>query len=272
MPQEAMAQLQLRILPRGEMLKPALLGYHQLGADLLWLQAIQVLGERVVQEEDYEWLFHALDVITTLDPQFLYAYDAGGLMLAELAGHAEWSNQLLAKGIAANPRAWRLPFQLGFNYFYYQQDYRKAAEYLAKASTLPGRPSYVPELAARLYVQDSSTDIALRFLDTMRQQTTDSDLLLVLNIRRGEVLIERDIMAIELAVAQYQRQHAQLPASLEELVEGGLLQMIPVEPFGGRYEFDRRTGQIMSSSHPRRLRLHRPGDAQQIALGVNSHE
>ena len=30
-------------LPKGEYLKPALLGYHHLGADVLWLRLVQVL-------------------------------------------------------------------------------------------------------------------------------------------------------------------------------------------------------------------------------------
>src|SRR5437868_139053 len=74
---------QLRLLPRGEVLKPTLLGYHHLAADLIWLRAIQVLGDRVVRDQDYQWLYHALDVVTTLDPQYVYAYDVGGTVLAE---------------------------------------------------------------------------------------------------------------------------------------------------------------------------------------------
>ena len=77
---------QLRLLPRGEILRPALLGYHQLGADFLWLRVVQVLGDRVVRDKDYDWLYHALDVITTVDPKYVYAYEAGGVVLAELAG------------------------------------------------------------------------------------------------------------------------------------------------------------------------------------------
>ncbi len=55
-------------LPKGEYLKPALLGYHHLGADLLWLKLVQVMGNKRNSEDEYEWMYHALDVITTLDP------------------------------------------------------------------------------------------------------------------------------------------------------------------------------------------------------------
>jgi len=38
---ESLAQL-----PKGDYLKPALLGYHHLGADLLWLRLVQVVGKK----------------------------------------------------------------------------------------------------------------------------------------------------------------------------------------------------------------------------------
>ena len=101
---------QLRLLLPGETLKPVLLGFNTVGADLLWLQVIQVLGSKDIRQEDYDWLHHALNVVTTLDPHYVYVYDIGALALTEFAGRVDWGNELLEKGIAANPTAWRLPF------------------------------------------------------------------------------------------------------------------------------------------------------------------
>ncbi|MDC8449719.1 MAG: hypothetical protein LV473_15350, partial [Nitrospira sp.] len=56
---------ELAQLPRGEYLKPALLGYHHLGADLLWLRLLQVWGKKKNTDNESEWMYHALDVITT---------------------------------------------------------------------------------------------------------------------------------------------------------------------------------------------------------------
>ena len=134
---------ELGFLPRGEMLKPVLLGYHHVGADLLWLRIVQVLGDSHVGSSGWEWLNHALDVITTLDPQYVYAYDAGGTVLTELANRVDWSNRLLEKGVQENPTAWRLPFGLAYNHFFYLQDYMQAADYMAQAAKLPDRKSVV---------------------------------------------------------------------------------------------------------------------------------
>ena len=50
-------------LPKGEYLKPALLGYHHLGADILWLRLVQVIGKKRNSADEYEWMYHALDEI-----------------------------------------------------------------------------------------------------------------------------------------------------------------------------------------------------------------
>lgn len=251
----------LRFLPQGEVLRVALLGHQHLGADVIWLRIVQVLGEDVVAERDYEWLNHALDVVTTLDPQYVYAYDAGGTILAELAHRVDWSNQLLQKGFDANPTAWRLPFVLAFNQFFHLQDYTKAGEYMSQVAKIPGRPYYVDTLAARLYVEGGSPDLALSYLDSMLQQTTDPQLRSVYLERYKEVMIARDLRALDQAVARYRHARGTLPRALSDLVSGGYLNAIPDEPFGGEYRFNADTGEVTSSTHPERLHLYRPYEA-----------
>jgi hypothetical protein len=254
------ARTQLRLLPNGALVKPMVLGYHHVAADLLWLNIVQVLGEREVRQADYEWLFHALDVATTLDPHYVYAYDVGGVVLAELAGRVDWSNTLLEKGLAANPEAWRLPFQLGFNAFFHQQNYVRAADYMAIAARLPGRPAYVPELAARLYVEGKQPSLALDFLNVMERQTDDAQVLAVLERRKSEVILERDLTLLEEAVQGYTARMGKRPQTVEALIQAGDLAVIPVEPFGGVYRLDAEQGTVTSTTHQTRMRLHHAPD------------
>ena len=174
-------------LPQGEYLKPALLGYDQLMADYIWLRTIQVLGEKKVTSQGYDWIYHALDVVTTLDPKFDYAYKMGGVILSVLGNVPEKSNQLLLKGIRENPDVWQLPFYIGFNYFFYLNDYKNAAIYMSRASMLPGHPAYLPNLAARLYVQAGDSETALEFLDRMLHQTQDEKIRKTLKKRIEEI-------------------------------------------------------------------------------------
>jgi tetratricopeptide (TPR) repeat protein len=241
-------------LPKGEYLKPALLGYHHLGADILWLRLVQVIGKKRNSEDEYEWMYHALDVITTLDPQYAYAYYAGGVILGDLANRPDLSNRLLEKGVNANPEVWNIPFLLGYNYYFLLGDPAKGAEYIMKAASLPDGPSYLPGLATRMAAEAGSPETALAFLEARLRETQDPEMREVLAYRMKEVIIERDLRMLESAVEAYRTQHRALPATLTDLVKAGALTILPEEPFGGSYRLDPKTGVVSSSTHPERLR------------------
>ena len=248
---------ELTQLPHGDYLKPALLGYHNLGADAVWIRLLQVLGKKRNSTDEYEWIYHALDVVTTLDPQYDYAYYVGGIILTNIANRVDRSNLLLEKGFKNNPGEWSIPFLLGYNHYFILGDASKAAEYIAAAARLPGGPAYLPGLATRMYAEANTPNTALQFLETLWRQTQDAGMREVLEKRSKEVMIERDIRLLESAVQQYQAIRRHLPDKLNDLVSNGFLIQIPQEPFGGSYELDSKTGKVTSTTHPDRLKVFR---------------
>ena len=241
-------------LPKGEYLKPALLGYHHLGADILWLRLIQVIGKKQNSADEYDWMYHALDVITTLDPQYAYAYYAGGVILGDLANRPDLSIRLLEKGVTANPDVWNIPFLLGYNYYFLLGDPAKGAEYIMEAARRPDGPSYLPGLATRMAAEAGSPDTALAFLEARLLETQDPQTRESLANRMKEVIIERDVRVLESAVEAYRTQHQALPATLTDLVVTGIIPILPQEPFEGDYRLDLKNGLVSSSTHPERLR------------------
>lgn len=245
-------------LPQGEYLRIAVLGYEQVVADFLWIQAIQAMAGSKVSKEAGAWLSHALDVITTLDPLFVRVYQVGGIALTTFVHLPEESNKLLEKGIRHNPHVWQLPFLLGFNYYFDFSDDQKAAEYIARASRLPGRPDYLPGFAARLYVSARSPQVALDFLDQVYAQTTDENLKRILEQRLKELVVERDLLLLEEAIGRYRHTAGSPPEDLQDLVRTGILRELPPEPFGGRYLYDSRTQAVRSTVVKERMKLHGP--------------
>ena len=241
-------------LPKGEYLKPALLGYHHLGVDMLWLRLIQVIGNKRNSADEYEWMYHALDVLTTLDPQYAYTYYAGGIILGDLANRPDLSIRLLEKGVKANPEVWNIPFLLGYNYYFLLNDPAKGAEYIMQAASRPDGPSYLPGLATRMAAEAGSPDTAAAFLEARLRETQDEETRKVLANRMKEVIIERDLRILENAVEAYQMQHRTLPVRLTDLVVTGIIPILPQEPFEGEYRLDIKTGAVSSSTHPERLR------------------
>lgn len=242
-------------LPQGEHLRIAVLGYHQVVADLLWIPVIQAMGERTVSEQAGHWIAHALDVITTLDPKFIRVYEAGGLALTTLVTMPEESNRLLQKGIGHNPDVWELPFLLGFNYYFELHDDLKAAEYIARASRLPKAPVYLAPFAARLYVSARDPEDAIAFLSQVYAQTTEENMKQVLERRLKEVIVERDLQLLEEAISRYRGRNKRVPERLEDLVGPGLLRELPREAFGGHYLYDPLTGTVRSSEMKERLQV-----------------
>jgi len=243
-------------LPQGEYLRIAVLGYHQVVADLLWIQVIQAMGERKVTEEAGHWIAHALDVITTLDPRFVRVYEAGGIALTTLVVLTEESNRLLEKGIQHNPEAWKLLFYLGFNYYFELHDDQKAAVYIARASRLPGAPDFLVGFAVRLYASAHTLQDAIDFLGQMYAQTSDANVKRALERRLKEAVVERDLQLLEQAIVRYRGLYKRAPARLKELVGPGLLRELPREPFGGRYLYDPQTQSVRSSEVQERLKVH----------------
>jgi tetratricopeptide (TPR) repeat protein len=254
---EALKIEELVELPRGEYLKPALLGYHDLGADVLWLKMLQVLGKKRNTADDYEWIYHTIDVITTLDPRYAYAYYVGGVVLTNLGNRVDLSNRILEKGCKENPEEWNLPFVLGYNHYFVLGDAAKGAESIGRAARTPGAPSFLPGLATRMYAEAGNPDVALEFLEALWKENPDVVIREQLATRAKEVIIERDVRSLERAARQYRDKHGRYPARLSDLLAAGQLMAIPEEPFGGTYVLDSQTGRITSSTHPERLKVFR---------------
>ena len=242
-------------LPQAEVLKIAALGYQSIVADFIWLQAIQVMGEKKVSEEAGRWIYRALDVVTTLDPQFVRAYEAGGLVLCTLVVLPEESNALLEKGMKHNPQAWQLPFYMGINYYFELGDDAKAGEYIARAARLPGAPAYLPGLAARLYVSAKAPQNAVELLASMYENAADGDARKVLELRLKQAIVARDLQVLEAAIGRYRDLFLNQPGQLEDLVVQGVLSALPRDPFGGRYLYDPYTQVVSSSSVEEKLTI-----------------
>ncbi len=250
---------QLKYLPSGTFLKGAALSYDSLLADLLWIKAVTYFGEQYAAGGDYGWLYHILDTATTLDPFFEDIYEFGGIVLAGEVGDVAKSTLLLKKGMENvprhHPRYWYLPFFLGFNAWYYNNDFKAGARYLEIASRFPGTPSYLPLLVARMYADASSAELALPFLDEMIKRAKTPKRRAELEQRRREVIVNRDLDFLDHAVEVYRKRFGVFPITLEELVAKGIIAKIPEEPFGGKYLYDPLLRKVFSNLS-KRIKVH----------------
>ena len=248
---------ELSYLPEGGYLKVAVLGYRHIVADLIWLKVVQGLSGRQQTRERYLGAYHAADVLTDLDPQFVHAYQYTGTVLGVVAGLVNESIALLTKGVRHNPTAWQLSFILGYDYYYELQDPASAAKHFRTASLQPGAPPWLAGLAARMAVEANDPSAALEFLQRLYIQANDEQFRNGVAERIRDVMAERDIRELERAVGLYRERSGSLPRTLDDLVSSGILAKIPEEPFGGRYELSLKDGSVKSSLMRERLRVYR---------------
>lgn len=141
-------------------------------ADLYWLEAIQYYGEHVNGDHRLDSLPAMLTLVTTLSPHFIEPYLFSSFALID-AHQPLVAYTLLQRGQRANPRNWQLPFQLGFLVYMYGEGKTKdqvAAHWFTVAADLPGRPTFVPRLAADLLAKGGETHAAIIMWAQIYQQ------------------------------------------------------------------------------------------------------
>ena len=247
---------ELSYLPEGKYLKVAVLGYRELAADVLWLKAVQGLAGKQQTRQGYLGAYHAVDVLTELDPKFVHAYQYTGTVLGVVAGMVKESVALLTKGVKHNPTTWQLSFFLGYDYYYELRDPASAAKHFQTASLQSGAPSWVAGLAARMAVEANDPAAALEFLQRLYVQTHDEQLREGLARRIREVTAERDIRVLEQGVRTYRDRTQKVPKTLDDLVTSNIVSVIPADPFGGRYELSAPDGAVKSSGLRERIRVY----------------
>ena len=249
----------MKYLPSGQFLKGAALAYDELLADFLWIKAVLYFGEHYQTDKDYRWLYHLLDIVTTLDPNFQFPYEFGGVALGFWIKDVDHSIKILKKGMINVPkthkRYWTIPYFLGFNYMYYKKDSLAAARFLEEAAKYHGHSSNIPRLVSRLYVNAKDPEIAISFLNEILRSTKDKTVRKDLEKRIKEVIVERDIQKLEQARDLFKKKTGFYPGKLEDLVTSGFMKEIPHEPFGGKYII-KEDASIFSSLVPKRMKVY----------------
>jgi tetratricopeptide (TPR) repeat protein len=226
------------------------LGFRALNADLYWIRALQYYGgiQRAHREgrrspepgPEYGSLFPFLDLATSLDPHFGIAYRFGAIFLSEPSpagpGRTDLAIRLLNKGLAARPDKWEYMQDIGFVHYWWNHDYRAAAEAFQKASEIPGAPWWLRSLAATTLAQGGDRRSS-RMMWTVLAQTAEIDWLRNSAARSLMQLDALDaIDSLQKMVAQF-RDRAAPPLTWQNLAGAGApLRSVPVDPTGVAYQ------------------------------------
>jgi tetratricopeptide (TPR) repeat protein len=243
---------EILFLPSGKVIKKLSLGYNGLLADIYWMRAVQYYGgKRLKDEPGFALLEPLIDIATTLDPQLLHAYRFGSVFLSERepvgANQPVRAIALLKKGIKSNPDEWQLYRDVGFVYYWFLNDYKKAAESFLEGSRNPNSAIWMKTFAAMLLAKGGSRETA-RFLWQEVYQTSENQRMKD-NAREHlqKLTAEDDIETLQVLIKKIESKTGRKIGSIEELVALGYFKVSPVDPKGFPYILDPQLGQVSLS-------------------------
>ena len=254
-------------LPRAEYLRPMSLGWQNVLADIIWFRTISYFGEHYRGDRIYPWLAQMCELVTDLDPRAEHVYRFAGAILPWEADQVDAGMGLLKKGVQQFPQSWTLQYYLGFEYYFFKNDYAQALEHLRRAMQLPGVHPSVGRLVAVLAAEQYGPNTTLAFLAELERDVDSADLREVVREYMKETQLAADLKDLGAAVAAYQARTGNVPSTVEALVEAGVIAAVPGDPFGGRYVVDPDSGAVRSSTGREPSRLHRSRAREKAARG-----
>ncbi len=127
-----------------------------------------------LNSQDAPQLLGLVETVTDLDPTFVTPYIYAATSLAMIYGRYDEARAIIDKGVKNCPQAWEPLYHRGFLRLFYENDKAGAAEDIRKAALFPGVPTIVIQLAAALEIGAGNRDVAIDFLRSLREVTTDN--------------------------------------------------------------------------------------------------
>ncbi len=243
-PHERIAELMY--FPSGIAVRALSVGMYAPLADLIWLRFIQYYGEHRMTDARFELMYHILDILTTLDTQFVYAYTLGGLMLTHDAERPDQAETLLKKGMLHNPDDWRYPWMYAFISYVFLKDYGVARTYFSLSSRKPGAPEMTKRWAAFvIYKKLGDLETALHLWRELYNATENPEEKEIAQVYIMRIQMELDLKNMNQQVVRFTNDRGRLPVSLRELVASSYLDSIPTEPHGERFVI--RNGKVVTT-------------------------
>lgn len=262
--EESLSEVPTFYLPDGASVRPFLLGQQTTAADLYFLKLVQYIGTPMAEKAGWPQLLQLGQLITDLDPEYGYAYQVIGILLS-VKKRIDESNEIFEKGMTHVPKRWELPFYSSYNYWFERGDLTRGAELLFRAAGVTGGPPWLSDLASRLYSSAGQIETALQFIAGVLATDPPAAIRDDLLQRRQELLIERELQALENGIQQFHLRTGRRPSSLREL-SGTVMAFIPAAPDGTSFSYDPKTGEVSSPLLPKRLVLHRAENVPSIEL------
>lgn len=232
--------------------KPFAFGQETTLADLYWVHLVSYVGHPHAIRNDWPRLSQLLERVVTMDPDFRYAYQAGGLLLTS-GGHHDEADDVLVRGMERFPDQWVFPFYAGFNAWQGLGQLDRAARLFFQGAQISGSPRMLSVVSTRLLATTDRLEQALLLVEAALSQPQPPLLYERLVEERTALYIERDLRYLEVSAQAFADRTGRMPMDLEELTSDSL----KLEKLVARIQaqYDAGMGTFRSPFLPTRLSL-----------------
>lgn len=232
----------LKIIPNSKISKLVCLDHDGFLADMLFIRITLHSGSLMWKPLSIKfnntWAYSTMDVVTDLDPKFYKAYLLSSMGLVHSPKDINLAEPILQKGMKNFPDSWELPFWAGYGYYNYLKDYKKATNYMIMAYNKPDAPKRFLGMMASATQKSGNFDKAAIAMLAMMENTDNKKLKIIY----GKKMIRmKNLAQIMTAAKKYINKFNHNPLSIQNLLDSGYLQKLPVDPLGATYKWDNKT-------------------------------
>lgn len=208
-------------------------------ADLLFIRVVLHSGSLMWKptyiDFDGKWAYGIMDVVTDLDPRFYTAYLFSGMGLVHYHEDARLAIPILEKGMKVFPESWELPFWAGYLYLNRLDDPKNGAKYLWKAHNVPGAPKQFVFIMMSALKRSGDFGLAAEGMKALADGSRNPNLK-QLYLKKSIRLNNLD--QLKRAGAAFKDQKGRFPDNLDELVQAGIIDKVPLDPDNRGYAWD----------------------------------
>lgn len=220
-------------------------GDRYLAASWSVIRALVTETSRMAREE-YQILGQVQKDASWLNPAHEDNYYIATAILP-WEGQLDPTQVILCRATRARYFDYQPPFYFAFNLVHFRGDVLGASEWLRQAAEKlpdPDERLTLQNFAVRWLDRSQDLDMAARIVDAMAAQAKRKDFADYLHQRSQRL---RDLAVLRRAAAAYAEDHGKPPVSLDDLLKAGLIERLPIDPFGFGFAIDAKGLPIFSN-------------------------
>lgn len=251
-------------------------GFLPVSIDWLWLESVMDVSQLPTPNGTHSSLYYTIDLLTSLDPSFYFAYVAGAHLLTVYRSDPLGAKELLLKARGFRDSeltrysqhfqddywadAWNISVLLAYVDLFELNDLPSAGEHFRDAARFASAPAYVHQMSNRLSKPGGIYEVGDRLLEFMirkeKASRMDPKVMVRLKEQREALKVKRYLFSMSQALQEFLKRKGSV--SLTQDVWSSFLmekKLSEFDPWGGTLRFSSDAKVLTTTPHQNVMNL-----------------